>query len=346
MCESFARTLKTLHAPCILILMNDPTNTDQLQTLVNALRQPGFRFILVEYNHLSIYDDVRKLLEDKCPGQPQFELRISGNNYHSLTDQINEAGKAWIMIPDFDILFTLKYEAVCTAFNQRRDFFARNNVVLICFVREGNLKQAPVKIPDCWSLRSLEINLHIEMAEPKLSAISDLGEFKEKSSLGGKSIDEKTKEILNIKNQIKQTDSTNFILLQALYSQLAQLYYDVSEYDQALDYSQKALNLNKINPDYFKEGLLLNNIGEIFKARGEFTQALVFFEKSLKIWREIGDKTAVVFALFNLATTYLEESINEPEKAQTFFTECLEINKKSQNPQITEALKRMGFPSE
>jgi len=343
--ESFARTFKTLHAPCILILMNDPTNNDQLQTLVNALRQPGFRFILIQYNHLSIYDDVTKLLEEKYPEQARIELRISGNDYHSLTEQINDAGKAWIMIPDFDLLFTPEHEDVCTAFNQRRDFFARNNVVLICFIHEGNMKQVPVKIPDFWSLRSLEINIHIEMAEPKLSAISDLGEFKEKSSLGGKSIDEKTKEILNINNQIKQTETTNFILLQALYSQLAQLYYDVSEYDQALEYSQKALNLNKINPDYFKEGLLLNNIGEIFKARGEFAQALVFFEKSLKIWREVGDKTAVVFTLFNLATTYLEESINEPEKALTFFTECLEINQKSQNPQITEVLKKMGFPS-
>ena len=221
--ESFARTFKTLHAPCILILMNDPTNNDQLQTLVNALRQPGFRFILIQYNHLSIYDDVTKLLEEKYPEQARIELRISGNDYHSLTEQINDAGKAWIMIPDFDLLFTPEHEDVCTAFNQRRDFFARNNVVLICFIHEGNMKQVPVKIPDFWSLRSLEINIHIEMAEPKLSAISDLGEFKEKSSLGGKSIDEKTKEILNINNQIKQTETTNFILLQALYSQLAQL---------------------------------------------------------------------------------------------------------------------------
>lgn len=323
--------------------MNDPTNTDQLQTLVNALRQPGFRFILIEYNHLSIYNDVRKLLEEKHPEQPQYELNISGNDYHSLTEGIKNAGKAWIMIPDFDLLFTPEYEDVCTAFNQRRDFFARNNVVLICYIREGNLKQVPVKIPDFWSLRSLEINIHIERVKPKLTALSDLGEFKEKSSLGGKSVDDKTQEILNIKNQIQQTDTTNLILLQALYSQLAQLYYDVSDYSPALKYSQKALDLNKNNPDYFKEGLLLNNIGEIFKARGEFTHALEFFEKSLEIWREIGDKTGLVFTLFNLATVYLDEKINAPEKAEQFLKECLEINKEMQNPQISAALQEMRF---
>lgn len=346
MCESFAGAFKTLHAPCILILMNDPTNNDQLQTLVNALRQPGFRFILVEYNHLSIYDDVMKLLEEKYPEQARIELRISGNDYHSLTEQINEAGKAWVMIPDFDLLFTPEYETVCTAFNQRRDFFARNNVVLICFILEGNMKQVPVKIPDFWSLRSLEIKIQTERVKPKLTALSDLGVFKEKSSLGGKSIDDKTQEILKIKSQIQQTDTTNFILLQALFLQLAQLYFDISDYAPALAYSQKALELNKINPDIFKEGLLLNNIGEIHKERGEFAKALDVLGKSLKIWREIGDKTAVVFTLFNLATIYLDARINEPEKAMNYLNECIEINKKIQNPQITSALKKMGFPSE
>jgi len=90
----------------------------------------------------------------------------------------------------------------------------------------------------------------------------------------------------------------------------------------------------------------LNNIGEIHKERGELAKALDVLEKSLKIWREIGDKKAVVFTLFNLATIYLDQRINESEKAMNYVNECIEINKKIQNPQIKSALKKMGFPAE
>jgi len=504
--ESFARTFKTLHAPCILILMNDPTNNDQLQTLVNALRQPGFRFILIQYNHLSIYDDVTKLLEEKYPEQARIELRISGNNYHSLTDQINEAGKAWIMIPDFDLLFTPEYEDVCTAFNQRRDFFARNNVVLICFILEGNMKQVPMKIPDFWSLRSLELVIKKESSPLMWDSFHVLLDIKEASSLGGKTPAEKEKEILRIKSQFDATETTNLVLKQELLSQLSQLYYDFSNHSLSLEYAQKAHQLslkignkasegaalNKIGQNYqllgenhkaldalkqsleimheigdksgvattlnnmsqiyqlkedykkalecleesletFREigikaveGTILNNIGNVYYAKSDYKKAINYLEESLKISqeyneklgesatlnniagiyqekgdldkakkllklslkyqheigdkfglagslnnmgkiylangefqkakecleqsliirRDIGDEAGLAFTLFNLATVYLDEKINEPEKAVTFFTECVEINKKFQNPQITEALKRMGFPSE
>ncbi len=327
MCESFAGTFKTLHAPCVLIFMNDLTNTDQLQTLVNALRQTGFRFILVEYNHLSVYDDVRKLLAEKYPEKPQFELRISGNNYHSLTEQINEAGKAWIMIPDFDLLFTPEYEDVCTAFNQRRDFFARNNVVLICFILEGKLKQAPVKIPDFWSLRSLEINLHIEMVELKWNVLPEMRESFEMSSIGGKTVVEKKQEIQHIENQIEATEPTNYLLLQALFSQLAQLFYDISDFSQASMFSQKALEMSQKTGDKEQKATSLNNLGQIYLIRGDFEKALDLFEQSLIIRREIGGKVGEGATLNSISQIYAARG--DYNKALEFLEQSLKIRRET-----------------
>jgi len=298
--------------------MNDPTNTDQLQTLVNSLRQPGFRFILIQYNHLSIYDDVRKLLEEKYPEQPQHELKISGNDYHSLTEKIKAAGKAWILIPDFDLLFTPAYEAVCTAFNQRRDFFARNNVVLICFILEGNMKQVPVKIPDFWSLRSLEIVIKKELSPLIWDSFHVLLDIKEASSLGGKTRAEKEQEILRTKMQFDATEPTNLVLKQELLSQLSQLYYDLSNHSLSMEYAQKAHQLSLMISNKASEGASLSKIGQIYQLLGENQKALDALKQSLKIMREIGDKSGEATTLNNMSQIYqLQENFKKA-------LECLE----------------------
>jgi tetratricopeptide (TPR) repeat protein len=325
--------------------MIEPTNTDQLQTLVNALRQPGFRFILIEYNHLSIYDDVRKLLAEKYPEQHQYELRVSGNDYHSLTEQINEAGEAWIMIPDFDLLFTPEYESVCTAFNQRRDFFARNNVVLICFILEGNLKQVPVKIPDFWSLRSLELSLRKNVLPNKNTSIPRSFGF-DKTTFGGKSDNEKKDEIRRLLNQVKNAESTNIFLLKYLYAQLGYLLYDISDFTGSLRFLKKLLKLSIITGDKQKEASTLNNIGLIYKSMGDLNKALHFFERCLKIRKEIMDESGLVITLANLALTSIDKKINHPKKAVKYLLECAELNKKIQNPEIVTAFKEMGFTTD
>jgi len=272
--------------------MSESTNTDQYETLVNALRQPGFRFILVEYNHLSVYDDVRKLLKEKYPEQPQFELRISGNDYHSLTEMIKEAGKDWVMIPDFDLLFTDNYTVVCTAFNQRRDFFAKNNTVLICFISKGILKQVPLRIPDFWSLRSLELSLENDSIQKQLENIENSFVF-EKSSFGGTTDKEKREEIERLLLQVKTTESSNLVLLQNLYSQLADLYFDTSEYAQSFEHTLTLLYLCKKNNNKFGEGWSYNKIGQIHFAKRDYLNSLGSFEQSLKILNDIGDNYLV-----------------------------------------------------
>jgi tetratricopeptide (TPR) repeat protein len=157
-------------------------------------------------------------------------------------DMPEKNADAWILIPDFDRLFEKGYEAFCTAINQRRDYFARNNKVLLCFLFEDKLKLIPDKIPDLWSLRTLEISL--EAIVPKM-ILGDLWMQPgfETSSLGGRSLKEKEKEVENLLSQIKRTNPLDLILLGGLYRQLALIYFDFTDYQGAIENLMKALEI-------------------------------------------------------------------------------------------------------
>ena len=48
-------------------------------------------------------------------------------------------------------------------------------------------------------------------------------------------------------------------------------------------------------------GTTLNNISQIFRARGDYDQALEFLEQSLAIRKEIGDKSGMGTTLNNIS---------------------------------------------
>ncbi len=88
--------------------------------------------------------------------------------------------------------------------------------------------------------------------------------------------------------------------------------------ESALACFEPALNCA---PDEQSRGTTLNNISQIYSARGEYDRALVYLEQSLAIQREIGNRAGESATLNNLATTahargdyargmqYLEQSL-------------------------------------
>lgn len=364
--------------------MDELLNNEQLQLLKKALHRPGFRFIIIGYNHKAVYNNILKWLNSTFPDQKQFELQIAGNDYRQMMKSLNNVGKAWVMIPDFDRLFTPENEETCTAFNQRRDYFARNKMVFLCFIFEENLKSIPVKIPDLWSLRSLELSFRAEVVPKKLDSLFESSSMVDISTLGGTTIAEKQQEINNLKKQIDAAEPENLVLLQALFMQLSTIFYAISDLDNALEYARKThkiscqisdrkvegVSLNMIGQiffiwgDYKKalnnfeqalaitreindkagEATTLNNISQIFKTRGDYQKAMEYLEQSLAIQREVGDYPGMAYILINLGTTCLDEKVNQPEKGMEYLMECAEINKKIQNPEIAEALKKWGLP--
>ena len=71
-------------------------------------------------------------------------------------------------------------------------------------------------------------------------------------------------------------------------------------YDLAKEVYFKALAIQREIGDKSGEGTTLNNISQIFKARGDYETALTYLKDSLAIQREIGDKSGEGTTLSNI----------------------------------------------
>jgi tetratricopeptide (TPR) repeat protein len=95
----------------------------------------------------------------------------------------------------------------------------------------------------------------------------------------------------------------------------------VGRHSEALPLYEQSLAINREIGDKKQEGVTLNNISQIYSARGDYTTALTYLEQSLVISREIGNKAGEGATLNNIsgiyhargdystALTYLEQSL-------------------------------------
>lgn len=275
--------------------------TDDLALLAGALRQEAFRFILINHNRKSIYTDIAQWLRSQYPDRPFFELEFRDKDYRRISDELTAIERGIVLVPDFDWLFIPENEALCIAFNQRRDFFARRPVALICFLQPSNFLLVPKKIPDWWSLRSLELEFQRELLpEDNLLQFQPLElEF---SSLGGISAADKKAEIERLLRQIEVADTENLALLQSLYAQLGELYYALSEYKEAEEVFEVSLEIAKKMGDHKREGEILSNISEIYIEQGRHFIANQFAKRVLEIAKKIGSHQLEGDALYNIGS--------------------------------------------
>jgi tetratricopeptide (TPR) repeat protein len=78
-------------------------------------------------------------------------------------------------------------------------------------------------------------------------------------------------------------------------------------YDKALNYYQQSLLIRQEIGDRSGEGTTLNNISQIFKARGDYETALGYLKQSLLIRQEIGDRSGEGTTLNNIGEIYRQQ---------------------------------------
>jgi tetratricopeptide (TPR) repeat protein len=98
--------------------------------------------------------------------------------------------------------------------------------------------------------------------------------------------------------------STRQTTLAAGFGQIGKQYLHIAQYDTALDYLKRSLAIQQEIGDKSGEGTTLNNISQIFKARGDYDTALDYLKRSLAISQEIGDKSGEGTTLNNIAGIY------------------------------------------
>ncbi|MBK8454334.1 MAG: tetratricopeptide repeat protein [Thiofilum sp.] len=85
---------------------------------------------------------------------------------------------------------------------------------------------------------------------------------------------------------------------------LSQIYDARGDYSTALDYLQRSLAITQEIGNKQVEGTTLNNLSQIYDARGDYSTALDYLQRSLAIQQEIGDKAGEGATLNNLSQIF------------------------------------------
>jgi tetratricopeptide (TPR) repeat protein len=107
---------------------------------------------------------------------------------------------------------------------------------------------------------------------------------------------------------------------------IGNIYHNQGKPDEALEYYQQALEINKKLG--YEQGIAhnLSNVGTVYNDLGKHDEALKFQEEALEISRKIEDEPGIANSLNNIGVVYNDSG--KAEKALKFYQEALEINKK------------------
>ncbi len=134
------------------------------------------------------------------------------------------------------------------------------------------------------------------------------------------------KESLNV---LKRAENkiTKLPAKSAALGNIGNIYHNLGKPDEALEYYQQALEINRKLG--YEQGTAhnLNNIGTLYNELGKHDEALKYQEEALEISKKFKDEQAIANSLTNIGTIYTDSG--KPEEALKLFQETLEINKKN-----------------
>ena len=114
--------------------------------------------------------------------------------------------------------------------------------------------------------------------------------------------------------------------LSFVYSNLGHAYGELDDFDTALFYHQKSLEIVKELEDKRGEAAVLSNIARIYEKKGDLKKALEYYEESLRI---NPDEKAKAETLNSIALVYSKEG--QYDKAIEYLKQAIEIDRSYEN---------------
>ena len=123
------------------------------------------------------------------------------------------------------------------------------------------------------------------------------------------------------KNVLKYTNDKKE--LGEVYSSIASFYYNLLNYDRAIEYCKKSLIIFSEINDKVSEANNLNLISEIYLSKKEYDRSFESTKLSLKISLETKDSLAIATSLSDLGNFY--EELRDYDQSIKYYTEALRI---------------------
>jgi hypothetical protein len=112
------------------------------------------------------------------------------------------------------------------------------------------------------------------------------------------------------------------------------IYHARGDFKQALRYYQDSLGLIQDLGNNHDIAICYNNIGEIYSSMGKYNEALDQIEKSLSLFQEIRAIPDITLPLFNLVVLSL--NLELPQKAQSYLQQLQKINTEDKHKIISQ----------
>lgn len=104
---------------------------------------------------------------------------------------------------------------------------------------------------------------------------------------------------------------------------------NIARYAEALSLYEQSLSIFRAIGNWKGEGMMLNNISQIYKVQGDYGKTLDYLEQSLAVFRKVGDKEGQGGALNNIGFIYLAKG--DYTKALKYFEQSLPLLKEIRN---------------
>lgn len=115
------------------------------------------------------------------------------------------------------------------------------------------------------------------------------------------------------------------------------VYFDLGQYEQSLDYYEQALALRLSIGDRFGVARVQNNLGRVYGELGKFSQSLEFYQQSLNLVNSLGDEVGRVNTLNSLGLIYVQTGDND--RALSYWQQALSNN----NIGRVQTLNNLGY---
>ena len=102
-----------------------------------------------------------------------------------------------------------------------------------------------------------------------------------------------------------------------------------SDYPKALDYFQRSLKIKEDIGDKKGSASIINNIGNIYRLQGDYSKALDYYQRSLKIKEEFGDKKGISITIGNIGLIYQDQG--DYPKALEYYQRSLKIEEENED---------------
>jgi tetratricopeptide (TPR) repeat protein len=126
---------------------------------------------------------------------------------------------------------------------------------------------------------------------------------------------------LNAAEAAEKLGNSNYLSI--IYIDLGNAYSDLGDYQKAIEYQNKQLQIALQIGNKKREGQAYGNLGNAYSSLGDYQKAIEFQNKRLKVALQIGDKKGEGNAYGNLGNAY--QSLSDYQKAIEFQNKRLKI---------------------